>query len=123
MYKAHHKFCSICSKSALLILLSWCSLSYAVLPDSPATSEDIDMNNSFVPKTSALMLVATDCIDEETKEPCDGALIIPGNEQEKKSEKQCVRVCAKWGKQCNINPRTGQRKCMRTCEKFGEDCF
>jgi hypothetical protein len=107
----------------LLIFVTCSSLSYAALPGNPVMSENTSMNDSFDHQGPLLMLAEVGCIDEVTKEPCDGALIIPDKEQEKKSEKQCVRVCAKWGQRCNINPRTGQRKCMRTCERFGEDCF
>ena len=130
MNNSHYKYYSIFSKFTLLILLSWCALSYAATLDSPAMPEDISMNNSFDSQAPVLMLAEIDCIDEVTGKPCDGALnvpsgtlIVPGEEQAMKSEKKCVRVCDKWGERCNINPRTGQKKCMRMCEKFGEDCF
>ena len=121
MNKAHYKNHSICSTLTLLIFITCSSFSYAVTSGNPVTPEDMNyFHNSQVP---ALMLAEADCIDEKTGEPCDGALVIPGQAQEKKAEKKCVRVCSKWGERCNINPRTGQKKCMRTCDKFGEDCF
>ena len=130
MNKSHYKYYSVCSKLALLIFLSWCSLSYAAPSGSPTISEDINMKDSFDYREPALMLADIDCINDVTGKPCDGALnipsgtlVVPGEEQAVKSEKKCVRVCDKWGKRCNINPRTGQRKCMRMCETFGEDCF
>ncbi len=130
MFKAHYKYRSICSKLALLVSLSWCSLSYAATSDNPVMPEDISINNSFDYQAPVLMLVEVDCINDVTGEPCDGALnipsgtlVVPGEEQAMKSEKKCVRVCDKWGERCNINPRTGQKKCMRMCETFGEDCF
>ena len=130
MYKAHYKYYLICSKLTLLISIVWCSLSYAAAPGSPIIFEDVNNQNYFDYQTPVLMLAEVDCIDDGTGKPCDGALnipsgtlVIPGAEQAQESEKKCVRVCDKWGKRCNINPRTGQKKCMRMCEKFGEDCF
>jgi len=121
MNKTPYKNYSIFSKLTLLIFITCSSFSYAETPGNPVTSEDMNyFHNSQVP---ALMLAEADCIDEKTGEPCDGALVIPGQAQEKQAEKKCVRVCSKWGERCTINPRTGQKKCMRTCDKFGEDCF
>jgi len=82
-------------------------------------SEDIHMQDSIVSQATVLMLAE----DDSVLNLPSGTLVVPGEDQVKKSEKKCVRVCDKWGKRCNINPRTGQKKCMRMCEKFGEDCF
>ena len=121
MNKTPYKNYSIFSKLILLIFFTCSSFSYAETPGNPVTPED--MSYYFDSQVPALMLAEADCIDEKTKLPCDGALVIPGQAQEKKAEKKCVRVCSKWGERCTINPRTGQKKCMRTCDKFGEDCF
>ena len=121
MNKPHYKYYSILSKLALLVFITCSSFSHAETTDNQVTAEDISINDYFDSRVPALTLAEADCIDEKTKLPCDGALIIPGQEQE--AEKKCVRVCSKWGERCTINPRTGQKKCMRTCDKFGEDCF
>lgn len=130
MNKAHYKNYSICSKLTLLIFITCSSFSYAATPGDPVMSEDTHMKKSPISQAPVLMLAEVDCIDDVTGKPCDGALdipsgtlVIPGEGQAVKSEKKCVRVCDKWGKRCNINPRTGQKKCMRMCESFGEDCF
>jgi hypothetical protein len=123
MNKAHHKYYSICSKLSLMIFTTCSSFSYAETSGNPGIPEDISINDFLDSQPPELMLAEVDCIDEKTKQPCDGALIIPGAEQGQKTEKKCVRVCSKWGERCTINPRTGQKKCMRTCDKFGEDCF
>jgi hypothetical protein len=123
MNKPHYKYYSILSKLALLVFITCSSFSHAETTDNQVTAEDISINDYFDSRVPALTLAEADCIDEKTKLPCDGALIIPGADQEQKAEKKCVRVCSKWGERCTINPRTGQKKCMRTCDKFGEDCF
>ena len=121
MNKAHHKYYSIFSKLILLIFITCSSFAYAETTGNPVTPEG--MNYFYDSQVPELMLAEADCIDDETGKPCDGALVVPGQGQEKQAEKKCVRVCSKWGERCNINPRTGQKKCMRTCDKFGEDCF
>ncbi len=119
MNKSHYKYYSILSKLTLLVFITCSSFSYAETPGDPVMPED--MNYFFDSQVPVLILAEADCIDDKTKLPCDGALIVPGQEQ--KAKKKCVRVCSKWGERCTINPRTGQKKCMRTCDKFGEDCF
>lgn len=55
--------------------------------------------------------------------PKSGDLVIPGTQETKAKEKQCVTVCDKWGENCVINPRTGQKKCRRMCQSFGQECL
>jgi len=52
-----------------------------------------------------------------------GDIVIPGASESQGKEKKCVTVCDEWGKDCIINPRTGQRKCRRMCKSFGEECL
>lgn len=61
--------------------------------------------------------------EEGGRQPESGDLIIPGEEEKRVEEKQCLTVCKEWGEDCIINPRTGARKCRRTCKRFGEECF
>jgi len=117
--KSHDEYRSVCSKLALLILITCSSSSYAAAPGNLVMSEDTTIMKSPVSQAGVLMLAE----DDSALNIPSGTLIVPGEEQAKESEKKCVRVCDKWGKRCNINPRTGQKKCMRMCETFGEDCF
>jgi len=57
------------------------------------------------------------------EQPRSGDLVIPGTQEIKAKEKQCVTVCDKWGENCIINPRTGQRNCRRMCKSFGQECI
>ena len=93
MFKAHYEYRSICSKLALLILITCSSSSYAAAPDNPVMSEDTTVMKSPVSQAGVLMLAED---DSASKVP-SGTLIIPGEEQAMKSEKKCVRVCDKWG--------------------------
>ena len=52
-----------------------------------------------------------------------GDLVIPGASEDNGKEKKCVTVCDEWGRDCIINPRTGQRKCRRMCKSFGQECL
>jgi hypothetical protein len=56
-------------------------------------------------------------------QPSSGDLVIPGASEDKAKKKKCVTVCDEWGRDCIINPRTGQRKCRRMCKSFGEECI
>ena len=55
-------------------------------------------------------------------QPSPGNLVIPAASEDKAKEKNCVTVCDKWGRDCIINPKTGQRKCRRMCKSFGQEC-
>lgn len=56
-------------------------------------------------------------------QPGAGDLVIPGASEDKAKEKKCVTVCDEWGRDCIINPKTGQRKCRRMCKSFGQECI
>ncbi len=81
-------------------------------------------------------LSETQFLAENTEEPLYGAqpeepnsdirsgdLVIPGASESQGEKKKCITVCDEWGKDCIINPRTGQRKCRRMCKSFGEECL
>jgi hypothetical protein len=52
-----------------------------------------------------------------------GELVLPGETDEQQEDKKCITVCERWGKDCIINPRTGNRKCRRVCKELGQECF
>ena len=52
-----------------------------------------------------------------------GSLVFPGENESQGKEKKCVTVCDEWGRDCIINPKTGQRKCRRMCKLFGQECL
>ncbi len=54
--------------------------------------------------------------------PRTSKLSLPLSEADN-SEKKCITVCDEWGKDCIINPKTGQRKCRRMCKSFGQECL
>lgn len=56
-------------------------------------------------------------------QPSAGDLVIPGASEDQDKEKKCVTVCDEWGRDCIINPKTGQRKCRRMCKSFGQECI
>ena len=55
--------------------------------------------------------------------PVSGDIVIPGASEAQGEEKKCVTICEEWGKDCIINPKTGQRKCRRMCKSFGQECL
>lgn len=61
--------------------------------------------------------------EESNSDIQSGDLIIPGASESQGKEKKCVTVCDEWGRDCIINPRTGQRKCRRMCKSFGQECL
>lgn len=56
-----------------------------------------------------------------------GTLVLPqqmqGEQSGQAADKQCMKVCIRWGEDCIIDPRVGTRKCRRSCKEFGEQCF
>jgi len=52
-----------------------------------------------------------------------GEVVQPGETGEQQEDKKCLTICERWGKDCIINPRTGNRKCRRICKEFGQECF
>lgn len=64
---------------------------------------------------------------ERDTRPMPGELVMPAGAQgERKEEKQCMTVCARWGEECIlINKGAGgmERRCRRTCQQFAEECF
>ncbi|MEX2516802.1 MAG: hypothetical protein WD572_07845 [Gammaproteobacteria bacterium] len=56
-----------------------------------------------------------------------GTLVIPqqlqGEQSGQQVDKQCMKVCVRWGEDCIIDPVVGTRKCRRSCKEFGEQCF
>lgn len=60
--------------------------------------------------------------DDRSVKPLDGELQLP-DDYNQAEEKKCMTICAKWGEDCIINPRTGSRKCRRVCKSFTEECF
>ncbi len=53
----------------------------------------------------------------------EDVLVIPDENEDKTEERNCVTVCDNWGRDCIINPVTGQRKCRRMCKSFGQECI
>ena len=80
--------------------------------------ETFNSNNSL----SDTQLLAENKQDNNSA-PKSGDLVIPGASEAQGEEKKCVTVCEKWGKDCIINPKTGQRKCRRMCKSFGQECL
>jgi len=60
---------------------------------------------------------------ESKSAPESGDLIIPGARETESKERKCVTICDEWGRDCIINPITGQRKCRRMCKSFGQECL
>ena len=73
--------------------------------------------NSHWSSTETLFLA------ENEQEPGSGDLLIPDANEKEDAEKKCITVCDKWGRDCIINPQTGQRKCRRMCKSFGQECL
>lgn len=54
-----------------------------------------------------------------------GTLVTPGRDQPSRKsaqDRQCMKVCIRWGEDCIIDNR-GVRRCQRSCQEFGEQCF
>ena len=63
---------------------------------------------------------------ERIERPLSGTLVFPAAVDEKKTEKECMTVCARWGEDCMlVNHGAGgmSRKCRRSCKQFTEECF
>lgn len=59
--------------------------------------------------------------------PAPAALLTPdGKSGEKGEHKNCMTVCARWGKECTyVNRGAGgtTKKCRRACKQFSQECF
>ena len=68
-------------------------------------------------------LVLSENESDSSSNAKSGDLIIPGESENNEEKKKCVAVCDEWGRDCIINPKTGQRKCRRMCKSFGQECI
>jgi hypothetical protein len=111
----------ILSTSLVLCLVALSSMQVAAVTYETQGFELSEIFNSHDSLSGTQLLVENK--QDSNSAPVSGDIVIPGESEAQGEEKKCVTVCEEWGRDCIINPKTGQRKCRRMCKSFGQECL
>ena len=103
--------------AALLACLSPAAFS------ASANLDWLESTNSATQGFEPGMLAQSDNPESDKAKPRSGSLVLPAAADEDKSEKKCMTVCGKRGKNCVIDSVRGTRKCMPVCKEYVTECF